>query len=118
MTGAEMNAASASGAAPADGPLVDLFPNKFMLILADSGMDSELQIAGSQHPFEMNEKSPAHLVGKWLRDHLEEIIFEVRLAITKAKDAAAHDAQAKQIITGDRERTIVGGQDPQLQLEF
>lgn len=68
-----------------------------MLILTDNLSTGELEVACFQRPSETKAGSPAHTVGKWLTENLQQIV-----------SAAANRPDVGQSIIGpDRERTIV-----------
>ena len=78
-------------------------PPQVLIILMDNPSTGELEIGGIQRPLEFNPKSPAHVVGKFLADHMQEII-----AAAQSEAAVNKPDVGESIIGPDRERTIVG----------
>lgn len=74
-----------------------------LIILQDNPATGELDVGGVQRPSEHNPKSPAHIVGKWIAEHLEEII----LAATQPATGIDEPDVGASIIGPDRERTII-----------
>lgn len=86
---------------PGETPVQDVRPASFMLILQDDVNDPlNVNIGGTQHPVQFQPGSPAHVIGEWIKNHLEDIIVAAR---------TEHLSQAKPdlVIGPDRERTIV-----------
>lgn len=52
--------------------------NQFVLILQDNPETGELDIAGVQKPEAFDDKSPAHIVGKFLADNIQSVIEVAR----------------------------------------
>lgn len=78
-------------------------PPQVLIILMDNPSTGELEIGGIQRPLEFNPKSPAHVVGKFLAEHMQEII------VAAQSEAAVNKPDVGESIIGpDRERTIVG----------
>lgn len=73
-----------------------------LIILHDNPETGELEIGGVQRPVEFNPKSPAHVVGKWIADNLEQIVLAVSQPRVNEPDVGPS------IIGPDREHTIVG----------
>jgi hypothetical protein len=69
-----------------------------LVILQDNLATGELEIGGIQRPLEFNPNSPAHVVGKFLSENMEQIC----VAAVASQRPATPD-----VIDGDRERTIV-----------
>lgn len=78
-------------------------PPQVLIILMDNPSTGELEIGGIQRPLEFNPKSPAHVVGKFLAEHMQEII-----AAAQSEAAVNKPDVGESIIGPDRERTIVG----------
>lgn len=73
-----------------------------MLILTDNLSTGELEVACFQRPSETKAGSPAHTVGKWLTENLQQIVSAA------ASSAAANRPDVGQSIIGpDRERTVI-----------
>ena len=73
-----------------------------LIILQDNPQTGELDVGGVQRPTEFNPKSPAHVVGKFIAENLNQIV----MAAAHASRANAPDV-GESIIGPDRERTIV-----------
>ena len=78
-------------------------PPQVLIILMDNPSTGELEIGGIQRPLEFNPKSPAHVVGKFLAEHMQEII-----AAAQSEAAVNKPDVGESIIGPDRERPIVG----------
>lgn len=78
-------------------------PPQVLIILMDNPSTGELEIGGIQRPLEFNPKSPAHVVGKFLAEHMQEII-----AAAQSEAEINKPDVGESIIGPDRERTIVG----------
>ena len=78
-------------------------PPQVLIILMDNPSTGELEIGGIQRPLEFNPKSPAHVVGKFLAEHMQEII-----AAAQSEASVNKPDVGESIIGPDRERTIVG----------
>lgn len=74
-----------------------------LIILQDNLSTGELDVGGVQRPSEFNAKSPAHVVGKFIAENLDQIIIAAQHA------AAGLDRPdvGESIIGPDRERTII-----------
>ena len=81
-----------------------------LIILQDNPATGELEIGGVQRPLEFNPKSPAHVVGQWISEHLDQIctVAAARLAGLDRPDVG------ESIIGPDRERTIILPQQGEL----
>lgn len=75
-----------------------------LIILNDNLDTGELEIGGIQRPLEYSDSSPAHRVGKFLADNMQQIVAAAAAGVQIAPDE--EDDQPR-IITGERERTIV-----------
>lgn len=78
-------------------------PPQVLIILMDNPSTGELEIGGIQRPLEFNPQSPAHVVGKFLAEHMHEVI-----AAAQSVAAVNKPDVGESIIGPDRERTIVG----------
>ena len=76
--------------------------NQFILILQDNAETGELDIAGAQRPEAYDPNSPAHRVGKFIHDNLDQL---VALAAGGAQAAAA--AATNEAVIAEREKTIL-----------
>ena len=75
---------------------------RVLIIIMDNPQTGELEVAGVQEPQEFNPKSPAHIVGKFIAENMQEIIAAA------AMSARVNSPDVGQSIIGpDRERTIV-----------
>lgn len=77
-----------------------------LIILNDNLDTGELEIGGIQRPLEYSDTSPAHRVGKFLADNMQQIVAAAAAGARIAPDEDDEDDQP-QIIGPDRERTIV-----------
>lgn len=59
--------------------------NQFVLILQDNPDTNELEIAGVQKPEQFDEKSPAHIVGKFLADNMASVVEVARAEAAMGK---------------------------------
>lgn len=77
--------------------------NSFMVILQDDPANpGHVNVGGTQTPPEFQPRSAAHVVGRFIQNNLSDIILAAQydwLAKNRKPDA--------QVITGDRERTIL-----------
>lgn len=91
----------------------------FMLIIQDGAVPGQVDFAGVQRPQEFSGLFASHVIGRWLQENIAEVAerareaeFVRRAAAASAPVEAAADETAPAIITGDRERTIVGAETP------
>lgn len=73
-----------------------------LIILQDNPATGELDVGGVQRPTEFNPESPAHVVGKFIAENLEQIISAAR----QSAQVNVPDV-GESIIGPDRERTII-----------
>jgi hypothetical protein len=81
-----------------DGTTPQPLSPQFLLVLQDNPETGELDVAGAQRPQQHDDKSPAHIVGRWIHDNLAEIVEVAR------RSAAPVD---QKVITDERHRTII-----------
>lgn len=79
---AEATAQRALDAAPA-------VKNQFVLILQDNPETGELDIAGTQAPAQFVETSPAHIVGQFIAENLNDIVAAAAAEAHKRLGVAA-----------------------------
>jgi len=76
-----------------------------LIILQDNPETGDLDIGGVQRPSEHNPKSPAHIVGKWIAEHMDDIVRQAA-AESRGQTINAPDV-GESIIGPDRERTLL-----------
>lgn len=74
---------------------------RVVLIFQDNLVTGELDIGGVQAPQEFNPKSPAHVVGRFLAENMEQLI------LAAANQGVSKPDVGESIIGPDRERTII-----------
>lgn len=76
-----------------------------LIVLQDNLETGDLDIGGVQRPHEHNPNSPAHIVGKWIAEHMDDIVAQAAL---ESRDRTINMPDVGESIIGpDRERTII-----------
>lgn len=68
--------------------------NQFVLILQDNPETGELDIAGVQKPEQIDDTSPAHIVGQFLANNIAEVVEVARREHALAKRLASSAPEA------------------------
>ena len=90
---------------------------QFLLVLQDNLATGEVEVGGAQQPLEFDPRSPSHVIGLYIREHLQEIFLAAQ---TEASQASRDEVRARaagldqpdvgeSILGPDRERTILIG---------
>ena len=73
-----------------------------LIVLQDNVATGEIEIGGMQRPLEFNPASAAHVIGKFIAEHIGEICAAA-MQETKANSPDVGES----VIGPDRERTLV-----------
>ena len=92
--------------------------HQFLLVMVDNPATGELEVGGTQQPIEFNPNSPAHIVGRFIKDNLAQIIEVARQeALLGARLAAPAPIESRQLVLPASQTGLVSGGSSVIQVD-